>query len=62
MPKSNQSILKSIHSLEKQIEEHQNKILEALDLGKGLQYIDHWEKEIQTFWQTIQKLKRKLKA
>jgi peptidoglycan hydrolase CwlO-like protein len=61
MGSSKKSILKAINSLEKQIKEHQLKILDAIENNKNIQCIEHWEKEIDNFRDQIDKLKRKLK-
>ncbi len=52
-------IKKSIESLEKQKEEHRGKI-NSYD-GKNYTLIEYWEKEIRSFDDKINELKRKLK-
>jgi len=61
MPKSRKSILKGIVSLRTRIKEHQIKILDAIESGKNLQYIEHWEKEIEKIRKEIIRLERQLK-
>lgn len=51
-------IKKSIESLEKQKQEHREKI-EDYD-GKNYALLDYWEKEISSFDNKIDELKRKL--
>lgn len=52
-------IAKSIESLEKQKEKHKNKIKSYE--GKNYALIEYWEKEINSFDDKIDELKRKLK-
>ncbi len=60
IPKSKKSTLKGIVSLRKRIKEHQLKILNAIESGKHLQYIGHWEKEIENFKREIMRLEKQL--
>jgi hypothetical protein len=60
MGKSKSSIKKSIASYARLIEEHQEKIDNAIETGKNLQTIPHWQKEIVNFINLMEKELRKL--